>query len=187
MAKKVTTLLRHLWKDEAGVTAIEYGLIALKGHSERTLRPPMILLLASLFLLLPPLGSPVAAKDPVYTATFSDLALDGFDAVAYFVEGKPVEGLGDLVYDWNGAAWRFANQANLDAFKAAPQSYAPQYGGYCAWAVAQGYTASTDPQAWRIVDKKLYLNYSKGIQRRWETDVPGNIVRANANWPKVLD
>ena len=151
-----------------------------------TLRRSTILLFASLFLLLHPFVSPAAAKDPVYTGTFSNVALSGFDAVAYFVRGQPVEGLGDLEYDWNGATWRFANQANLKAFKAAPHSYAPQYGGYCAWAVSQGYTASTDPEAWRIVDNKLYLNYSKGVQRNWEEDIPGNIKRANANWPKVL-
>ncbi len=151
-----------------------------------TLRPLTILLLVSVFLILPPLGSPAAAKDPVYTGTFGNLALSGFDAVAYFVEGKPVEGLGDLEYDWNGATWRFANQANLEAFQAAPGTYAPQYGGYCAWAVSQGYTASADPDAWRIVEGKLYLNYSKSVQRRWEKDIPGNIKRADTNWPKVL-
>jgi YHS domain-containing protein len=94
-----------------------------------TLRRSTILLFASLFLLLHPFVSPAAAKDPVYTGTFSNVALSGFDAVAYFVRGQPVEGLGDLEYDWNGATWRFANQANLKAFKAAPQTYALQYGG----------------------------------------------------------
>lgn len=152
-----------------------------------TLRRLTILSLMFLFLLVPPWGSPAAAKDPVYTGTLSDLALSGFDAVAYFVEGKPVKGLSDLEYGWNGVSWRFASQANLDAFKAAPQKYAPQYGGYCAWAVSQGYTASSDPDAWRIVAGKLYLNYSKGVQRRWEKDIPGNITRANANWPRVLE
>jgi len=69
---------------------------------------------------------------------------------------------------------------------AGPAAYAPQYGGYCAWAVSQGYTASTDPHAWRIVDGKLYLNYSKGVQKRWQQDIPGNIAKGDANWPKVL-
>lgn len=151
-----------------------------------THRPPTILLLVTVFLLLPPWGSPAAAKDPVYTGTFSDVALSGFDAVAYFVEGKALKGLGNLEYDWKGVTWRFANQANLTAFKAAPQTYAPQYGGYCAWAISQGYTASAEPDAWRIVDNKLYLNYSKSVQRDWEKDIPGNIKKANANWPKVL-
>ena len=84
-----------------------------------------------------------------------------------------------------GAAWRFANAANRDAFAADPEAYAPQFGGYCAWAVSEGYTASTVPEAWRIVDGKLYLNYSRRIQSRWERDIPGNIARGTANWPDL--
>ena len=127
------------------------------------------------------------AKDPVYTGTLSSLAVSGYDPVAYFTEGKPVEGDSAYEYKWNGATWRFASQANLDTFKANPEAYAPQFGGYCAWAVSQGYTASATPEAWRIVDGKLYLNYSKGVQSKWEQDVPGNIAKADKNWPKVLE
>ena len=74
-----------------------------------------------------------------------------------------------------------------DLFAADPEKYAPQYGGYCAWAVSQGYTASTDPEAWKIVDGKLYLNYSKSVQQTWEQDIPGNIAAGDGNWPKVLN
>lgn len=128
-----------------------------------------------------------AAKDTVYTGTFSSLAVSGYDPVAYFTEGRPVEGSGDLEFEWNGATWRFASQSNLDSFKAKPEAYAPQYGGYCAWAVSQGYTASTIPEAWSVVDGKLYLNNSKGIQSRWEKDIAGFIVKADENWPEVLN
>jgi len=128
-----------------------------------------------------------SAKDPVYTGTLSSLAVSGYDPVAYFKDNKPVEGDSAYEYDWNGATWRFASQANLDTFKANPEAYAPQFGGYCAWAVSQGYTASATPEAWRIVDGKLYLNYSKGVQATWEQDVPGNIAKADKNWPKVLE
>jgi YHS domain-containing protein len=130
---------------------------------------------------------PVAAKDPVYTSTFSDLAVSGYDPVAYFTQGKPVEGDPAFELEWNGATWRFATQDNLDTFRKDPESYAPQYGGYCAWAVSQGYTASSDPSAWRIVNGKLYLNYSASIQQRWEKDIPGHIQSAEANWPEVLE
>ncbi len=143
-----------------------------------------VLLPAALLLHAP---ASFAAEDPVYTGTFSDLAVSGYDPVAYFTDGKPVEGSGDFEHDWNGATWRFASQANLEAFKADPAAYAPQFGGYCAWAVSQGYTASTVPEAWRIVDGKLYLNYSKGVQATWEQDIPGNIAKADRNWPKVLE
>lgn len=128
-----------------------------------------------------------AAEPAVYTGTFSNLAVGGHDPVAYFSEGRPVEGRSDLEHEWNGATWRFASEDNLEAFKADPERYAPQYGGYCAWAVSQGYTASADPQAWRIVDGKLYLNYNEEVQKLWVQDIPGNIAKADANWPEVLE
>ena len=114
------------------------------------------------------------------------IAIDGTDPVAYFTEGAPVAGDPAITHDWMGATWRFASAANKDAFVVDPEAYAPQFGGYCAWAVSEGYTASTTPEAWSIVDGKLYLNYSRRIQRRWEKDIPGNISRATANWPKTL-
>lgn len=131
--------------------------------------------------------TPALAKDPVSTGIFSDLAVSGYDTVAYFTAGEPVEGRSNLEFEWNGATWRFSSAENLKAFKADPTAYAPQYGGYCAWAVSQGYTAKSDPEAWRIVDGKLYLNYNKDIQTRWAKDIAGNIAKADANWPTVLE
>lgn len=151
------------------------------------IRPLLAAALISVGLLTHAAVTPAAAKDPVSTGTFSDLAVSGYDPVAYFTQGRPVGGHGDLEHDWNGATWRFSSAENLAAFKANPEAYAPQYGGYCAWAVSQGYTAKSDPDAWRIVDGKLYLNYSKDIQKRWAQDIPGNIAKADMNWPKVLE
>jgi hypothetical protein len=82
-----------------------------------------------------------------------------------------------------GATWQFASADSRDSFAADPRKFAPQYGGYCAWAVSRGYTADTDPEAWKIIDGKLYLNYSKSVQRKWETDIPGNVAKADGNWP----
>lgn len=115
------------------------------------------------------------------------IAIDGTDPVAYFSQGKPVAGNPDITHFWNGTTWRFSSEENRDLFAAAPEDYAPQYGGYCAYAVSEGYTAPTIPEAWKIVDGKLYLNFSRGIQRRWERDIPGRIASANANWPQVLE
>ena len=130
---------------------------------------------------------PAQARDAdVYTGTFSSLAVGGYDAVAYFKEGRPVEGKAQFATEYKGATWRFANQDNLNAFKANPTAYAPQYGGYCSWAVAQGYTASGDPQVWKIVNGKLYLNYDRDVQAKWEKDIPGFIAKADKNWPGVL-
>ena len=114
------------------------------------------------------------------------IAIDGSDAVAYFDGNGPVAGDPAITFDYMGATWRFSTEANRDAFAADPEAYAPQYGGYCAYAVSQGYTASTVPEAWSIVDGKLYLNFSTGVRRRWLQDVPGHIAAADANWPAVL-
>lgn len=127
-----------------------------------------------------------AAEDPVYQS-FLGTAINGYDTVAYFTEGKPVEGSSDHEFEWNGAKWHFASAENLEKFKADPEKYAPQYGGYCAYAVSYGKTAKTEPDAWKIVDGKLYLNYDKSIQSRWEQDIPGYIAKADDNWPKVLE
>ena len=123
-------------------------------------------------------------KGPVFTKRGA--AIRGIDPVAYFADARPVAGDPELSTKWMGAMWHFASAGNREAFEMNPYAYAPQYGGYCSWAVAGGYTASTDPEAWTIVDGKLYLNYSKGVQRRWSEDIPGNIVKGNANWPSLL-
>jgi YHS domain-containing protein len=122
---------------------------------------------------------------PVNATTFGNVAIDGYDPVAYFTDGKPSEGSDAFTHDWNGATWHFVSADNRDAFAEKPEAYAPQYGGYCAWAVSQGYTASIDPDAWKIVDGKLYLNYSAGVQQRWLQDAAGNIDAADANWPDI--
>ena len=126
----------------------------------------------------------MAASPEVYAE--GGIAIDGTDAVAYFTDGAPVAGDAAITFDYMGATWRFSSEANRDLFAADPAAYAPQYGGYCAYAVSQGYTASTVPEAWSIVDDKLYLNYSTGVRRRWSQDIPGNIAAGDANWPSVL-
>ena len=125
------------------------------------------------------------AEKPVNT-TFLGVAIKGYDPVAYFTDSKPVKGDSDYAYEWNGAEWRFASSAHRDLFKADPVKYAPQYGGYCAWAVSRGYTAGIDPDAWKIVNGRLYLNYSTSVQKQWAEDIPGNVAKAEENWPKIL-
>jgi len=125
------------------------------------------------------------AKDPV-NETFLGVAIDGADPVAYFEEGRHVEGRSDFEAEWQGATWRFASAAHRDLFRAEPEKYAPQYGGYCAWAVSQGYTAPIDPEAFTIVEGKLYLNYDEDIQAKWQKDRAAWIEAADENWPGVL-
>lgn len=128
------------------------------------------------------------AKEPsVYTGIVKGVAVGGYDPVAYFTEGKPVVGNPAITHEHAGAIWRFASEASRAAFKADPAKYAPQYGGYCAYGAARGYKAPIDPTAWRIVDGKLYLNYSHAVQRQWLADIPGYIRKADENWPTLRD
>ncbi len=132
-------------------------------------------------------ADPCAAQDRA-DLFFSEegVAVRGTDVVAYFTQGKPVAGQQEFSHDWQSVTWLFASAEHRDQFAADPEAYAPAYGGYCAWAVSQGYTAPIDPNAWTIVDDRLYLNFNRSVQRRWERDIPGHIAKADANWPGVL-
>ena len=142
--------------------------------------------IAVLLAMLCLTGPVMAEKAPINQSYFGGVAISGADPVAYFKEGRVVAGDAEFTHRWNGANWQFKSAENRDAFAKSPETYAPQFGGYCAWAVSQGYTASIDPEAWSIVDKKLYLNYSKGVRAQWSQDISGNIARGLKNWPGVL-
>lgn len=123
------------------------------------------------------------AIKPFYAT--EDGAIKGYDPVAYFVDHKAVKGEKNLSYVWQETTWYFASQANLNAFKAEPEKYAPQYGGYCAYGVSFGYAPSVDPTAYSIVDGKLYLNYSHNVSQKWEKESSKYIDVANQKWPAV--
>ncbi len=116
--------------------------------------------------------------------TSDGVALKGYDPVAYFTGGEPVKGSEEFQTTWSGAIWRFSSAANRELFSQDPEKYAPQYGGYCAYAVSKGHTAGVSPKAWKVVDGKLYLNhrFAKG---KFDKDVKGAIARADENWPKI--
>ncbi len=147
-------------------------------HSLRFIRTVFLAILATT-------GIGMAESPPVYSDDAG--AIRGYDAVAYFTEGKPVRGTEDFGHSWMGATWHFSTAANRDTFASDPDAYTPQYGGYCAWAASQGYVASTDPNAWTIHDGKLYLNYNRRIHRRWSRDIDGNIEKGDRNWPGILE
>lgn len=143
---------------------------------------PVVRLVAALAMFM---AAAVAAAAP---EIFSDPsgAIRGYDPVAYFTAGKPMKGSKAFQHTWRGATWSFVSKENLDRFVADPGRYAPQYGGYCAFGVANGYTPAVDPTAWAIVEGKLYLNLNAEVQQRWNGDRPGWIGKANAQWPSVL-
>ena len=134
----------------------------------------------------PLLASPAFAASPE-TFAVDGLAIRGTDPVAYFDEMGPVMGTSDHSLMWKGAQWQFASADNLAKFEADPDSYTPQYGGYCAYAMSKGAIATSDPEAWTIYEGKLYLNYSKTVRKIWFGDIPGNIALADGNWPDALN
>lgn len=142
-------------------------------------------LLASLFLALAALAGAGRADVSVFYAE-NGAAIRGYDPVAYFTDGAPVRGRSEISVMWKGVVWLFASQEHREAFEANPRAYAPQFGGYCAYAVSRGYRARTEPDAWAIVDGRLYLIRSKGVRAVWQQDARDNIARAAANWPAVL-
>ena len=130
---------------------------------------------SAVLVLLAMFSVPVAeafAKTEYNASRWTGTAIEGTDPVAYFTQSKPVEGSRKFSYEWKGATWRFVSAKNRDLFKANPGKYAPQFGGWCAFAVSRGYTASIDPEAWSIVGGKLYLNYSLSVRDQWSEDVP---------------
>ena len=133
------------------------------------------------------IAAPAFAEGGIYVGTEgAKVAVAGYDAVSYFRgKGVPVKGSAAFKVSWKGAEWRFASAENAAAFKANPAAFAPQYGGHCAWAIAQGYLAPGDPTAYDIVGGKLYLNYDQGIRAKWRKDIPGFIAKGGPNWAKI--
>jgi YHS domain-containing protein len=144
-----------------------------------------LLAMVALLVTLSAAGLAAADRPAIYSAS-GKLAVKGADVVAYFTERRAVIGKAEYSTTWRGATWRFSSAENLAKFKADPAKYAPQYGGYCAYAVSEGYTAKIEPEAWSIVDGKLYLNYSLGVRSLWEKNKRERIRKADANWPGVL-
>lgn len=143
------------------------------------------LVLASALALVCSIAAPVGAGEP-------RLAISGYDPVAYFTDGKPVQGQEAFEHVWHGARWRFASAAHRNLFVADPERYAPQFDGYCAMgvagvAVAPAHKDTVDPEAWAIVDGKLYLTHTRGSLQRWRDETAENIRRAQQNWQLVKD
>ncbi len=137
-----------------------------------------------LFTALVALALPSYAEGQI-NADGNGVAIHGYDPVAYFTEGRPTPGSESFRYTWQGAEWRFASEENRRLFEAEPERYAPQYGGYCAFAVSRGGSADIDPKAWSIVDGRLILNLSSFVQRRFELRLNRNIEAADRQWPEV--
>lgn len=140
-------------------------------------------ILPSLVLFLAFVATPALAKDYTHNKT----GVSSYDTVAYFTEGKARRGSGWHVTEYQGVTYAFVSDENKELFLANPEKYLPAYGGWCAYGMALGKKFVTDPEAWKIVDGKLYLNLDKDIQKKWFEDIPGYIQKADANWQEVRD
>lgn len=118
-------------------------------------------------------------------ANQNGVAIKGYDPVAYFAQNKAISGVDAYTFEWSGSQWKFSSQAHLDSFKVAPEKYAPQYGGYCAYGCSQNYKAPVDPEAFTILNNKLYLNYSMKVKTAWLQEATARIKAADANWPAL--
>jgi YHS domain-containing protein len=128
-------------------------------------------------------ASVYAQKSDVYIN--DGVAANGYDVISYFSDGKPVKGNNQFAFNWNNATWYFSSKSHLDSFKINPGKYAPQFGGYCAYGVSENHKAPTSPDAWTIVNGKLYLNYNADVRGMWRKDIDNRINVANKNWPSL--
>jgi len=140
----------------------------------------ILMSLSFVLLLLTGFSGIAVGQSPV-----DDLAIKGYDTVAYFKDGKALKGNESFTFRWHDMTWYFLSKENRDLFATSPEKYAPQYDGYCAWALTEERKAKTDPEVWKIVDGKLYLNCSSTAYEKWSRDIPGNIKKADANWLKM--
>lgn len=136
--------------------------------------------------LIPAFAQMAQAASPSVFNT-GGVAINGYDPVAYFTEGRPVEGLAEFTADWDAATLQFASAANRDMFLADRERFTPNFGGYCAYAASLGYLAPTQPEAWTVYEDRLYLNANLRARELWLKDVPGNIAKGRANWPGILE
>lgn len=130
------------------------------------------------------LTSMIANASPVNVDS-NGVAIQGYDPVSYFVNGKPMKGSQEFSAEFGGATYYFSSMEHQAVFKANPEKYIPQYGGYCAYGLAYGSKAPVEVDKFSIVDGKLYLNFNGDIQSRWSKDVPGFIAKANKNWQNI--
>jgi YHS domain-containing protein len=148
----------------------------------QTLVWPLLLLLGACAAI----PGKISVTEPVPALNApTGVALEGYDSVAYFTDGKPIKGDDAYAHQWHGVQWKFSSPEHQAAFAAEPERYAPQYGGYCAFAVSRGTTADGDPHQWAIVGDKLYVNNNAFAMQLWNQDRSGNIEAADVNWPLI--
>lgn len=140
--------------------------------------------IGGLLLLFLMLAVPAYAADEV-NKNSDGIAINGYDPVAYFIENEAIAGKPEHSHQWLGATWYFKNAQNMHLFSVRPSDYAPQYGGFCAYAMASGQRADIDPAAWSLQDNKLYLNYNQQVMNLWRQDTETHIQNADRHWKGI--
>ena len=159
----------------------------MKSNSTRSVLAAIGLALAATTFTAMPSFAVVETSTSAVNTNEEGLAMHGYDPVAYFMSNAPMKGEKKFAVKHMGGTYYFANAKNMKAFKADPAAYLPQYGGFCAMGVALGKKLDGDPNVWKIVDNKLYLNVNKDVSMAWQRDIPGNIEKADDYWPEVKD
>ena len=148
--------------------------------SLRTIPRWVVLAVCAAFVLVPPASA--EGGESLINKGADNIAIEGYDTVAYFTEDRAVKGRKDFEFEWQDARWHFSNVNNRDLFAAHPEQYAPQFGGLCAGAMTRGMVVKADPEAWTIVDGKLYMKVNKVARENWRKDPVGNIKQATEAW-----
>lgn len=161
------------------------GDTTMKNPTIRTLLTALGIVVASSAISGAPAFAVVDDSPAAVNTDQQSIALHGYDPVAYFADGAPAKGSATFSATHDGAIYNFANAENLEKFKADPAAYVPQYGGFCAMGVALHKKLDGDPTVWKIVDGKLYLNVNKEVSVAWQRDIPGNLAKANEEWPQI--
>ena len=155
--------------------------VGLRGVGFRGVRLCGVVLLAG--LVFSGVFSNAEAKNSFHTR--GGQALEGYDAVSYFTQGNAVRGSPSYAASWGGVEWLFSSAKNRDTFLSNPSRYAPQFGGYCAYGISQGYRVRGDPEQWSVYKGKLYVNYSAGVKRQWQARKDSYITQARGRWPSI--
>ncbi|WP_341936416.1 YHS domain-containing (seleno)protein [Marinimicrobium sp. C2-29] len=132
-------------------------------------------------------GTAYADDTPVFTGETEGVAIEGYDVVSYFTEGRPAKGSPRYSHEWHGVEWHFASEEHLTMFRKNPERYAPAYGGHCAYGVYVGKKLAASPYFWTIHEGRLYLNLNEEVQESWRGDLAANVETANDNWPDNLE
>ncbi|MFT4730785.1 MAG: YHS domain-containing protein [Granulosicoccus sp.] len=143
-----------------------------------------LLTISQVALAAPPINT--LEREGLFGYEHNGIAIRGYDTVAYFTQSKPVEGDNVFTTQWSGATWKFSSQEHLDLFVRNPEKYAPQYGGYCAYGVAQMNLVKIEPEQWTIIDEKLYLNFNSKLNKAWKKETSGYIKTANELFERLL-